>query len=242
MGEAAKPFPALRPAFEKQGVPDHMIEKICGELGQGEKVLWIGRCVPEDIAKKSQVQYERAARVRKLCSWLMIGGGVLGVVALFGCGLAINFLIGALAAVAMVIMGCAFGGIGMMITAAVNKSKYKLEHERDTRPCYVVTSQRVLIHCGTWYQDGGEFQQYAPKDLKGMQRVDSSYTEGVGDLIFKQASVQMAGTRLVHRGTGVTVGRRPGGTIEYTYGLMSIPKVQAVERLIRERLLGEKVG
>src|SRR5215471_2564279 len=110
MAGTTKPFPELRPAFEKHQVPDHMIDKICGELGQGEKVLWIGRCVPEDMAARSQVQYERAARVRKLCVGLMIGGCALAVVALFGCGLAINFLIGALAAVAMVIMGCAFGG------------------------------------------------------------------------------------------------------------------------------------
>jgi hypothetical protein len=194
------------------------------------------------MAARSQVQYERAARVNKLCKGLMIGSAGLAVVALFGCGLVINFLIGALAAVATLIMGGAFGGIGMMITSAVNKSKHKLEHERDTRPCYVVTSKRVLIHCGTWYQDGGEFQQYAPKDLKAMQRVDSKDTEGVGDLIFAKGSVRDAGTRLVNRGTGVTVGRRPGATIEYTYGMMSIPKVQAVERLIRERLLGEKAG
>jgi hypothetical protein len=242
MAGETKPFAGLRPAFQKEGVPDHMIDKLCGELGQGEKVLWIGRCVPDDIAAKSKVEYERAARVQKLCRGLMIGGCALAVVAFFGCGLVINFLIGALAAVATIIMGFAFGGIGMMITGAVNKSKYKLEHEQDTRPCYVVTSQRILIHCGTWHQDGGEFQQYAPKDLKAMQRVDSKHTEGVGDLIFNKSKVQMGGTRLVNKATGVTVGHRPGGTIEYTYGMMSIPKVKAVERLIRERLLGEKAG
>jgi len=242
MAENTKPFPGLRPAFEKEGVPDPMIDKLCGELEQGEKVLWIGRCVPEDIARRSEVQYQRAARVKKLCRGLMIGAGALAVVALFGCGLAINFLIGILAAVAMLIMGGAFGGIGMMITSAVGKSKYKLEHEQDTRPCYVVTSKRVLIHCGTWYQDGGEFQQYGPNELKAMQRVDSKDTEGVGDLIFSKGSVRTGDTRLVWKSTGMTAGHRPGGTIEYTYGMMSIPKVKAVERLIRERLLGEKAG
>lgn len=231
---------ALRPAFKKQEVPDDMVDKILEELEPGEKVLWIGRCVPEDILARYKSLYDRIGSIKKLARWLFIGAVALPVIALLACGLTINFLIGALVGVggAVFLAGC--GGIALLIAGGIGKSQHKAENEQETRPCYVVTAKRVLIHCGTWDQDGGQFQIYLPNDLKAMRRVDSQFTEGVGDLIFKKTTVRDGGSKLVRRSTGTTVGHRPGATIEYEYGMKSVPNAKAVERLIRERLLGEK--
>jgi hypothetical protein len=241
MAKTSGPFEGLRPAFKKHEVPDDMIDRIFEELEADEKVLWIGRCVPEDILARYKGLYDKIGFLKKLARWLFIGAIGLPLLALLACGLLINFLIGALVAVGggVFLAGC--GGIVLLIAGAIGKSKHKAENEQGTRPCYMVTAKRVLFHCGTWDQDGGQFQIYLPKDLTAMRRVDSQFTQGVGDLIFKKTTTRDAGSRLVSGSTGTTVGHRPGATIEYEYGMKSIPKVKAVERLIRERLLGEKV-
>ena len=239
---AKKPgvFEELRPAFKKQQVPDDMIDRIFEELEPGEKLLWIGRCVPEDILARYKGLYDRISTLKKLARWLFIGAVALPLVALLACGLLINFLFGGLLAVGGGVFLACCGGIALMIAGGIGKSKHRAENEQETRPCYVVTARRVLFHCGTWDQDGGQFQVYLPQDLTAMRRVDSQFTEGVGDLIFKKTKVRGAGTSLVSRSTGTTVGHRAGHTIEYEYGMKSIPKVKAVERLIREQLLGQK--
>ena len=240
MAKNSSPFEEVRPAFKKQEVPDDMIDRIFEELEPAEKLLWIGRCDPEDILARYKGLYDKISTLKTAAKWLFISAAAVPVLALLACGLMINFLVGALAGVGVAVFLAGVGGILLMIAGGIGKSKHKAENEQDTRPCYLVTTKRVLFHCGTWDQDGGQFQIYLPNDLKAIRRIDSKFTEGVGDLIFKKTTVRDAGSRLVRQSTGTTVGHRPGATIEYEYGMKSVPKVKAVERLIRERLLGEK--
>jgi hypothetical protein len=207
--ESRKP----KDAFEGHDVPDDMVDRLLEELEKGERILWVGRPDVDDMLAKTAGLAAAAPKLK------------LGGVILAGLGLLVGIILLATGStgggIAVLVMGLAFGGIAFFVGHVIGKGRAKMLNETDTRPCYVLTTDRILIHCGTWYQDGGEFQTYGPKDVEPMVRRESKNTEGVGDIIFFEKKR-----------------RRGNHVIIDTFGLMSVPNAKKVERMIREQLIG----
>ncbi len=212
-------FKSLKEAFKGHGVPAEMVEPFRDELEEGEQIIWVGRPDADDWLRKTQ-GFATAA------PYLKLGGAGLGLFVVV-VGTLLILTASAVGGGLLIIFGGLLAALLFFIGHVAIKYRGKLADETDTRPCYVVTTARVLIHCGTWHQDGDTFQVYGPDDLAKMKRVDSPNTEGVGDLIFYTTSSRRAGNSSSGGGTKVT----------YTYGMFSVPDVESVEALIREQLL-----
>jgi hypothetical protein len=217
---SATRFKSLKEAFKGHGVPAEMVERFRDALDGGEQIVWVGRPDADDWLQKTQ-GFATAA------PYLKLGGAGLGALAVIG-GLLLILTDNAVAGGLLLIFGGLIAGILFFIGHVAIKYRGKLADETDSRPCYVVTTARVLIHCGTWHQDGDTFQTYGPDDLTKMKRYDSPHTEGVGDLVFFTSSTRAAGSTASGGRTNVT----------YTYGMFSVPDVKSVEKLLRKQFLG----
>ena len=210
-------------AFAGHDIPEDIRDEICELLKKNERVLWVGRPVPEAITSRYKF-------LITISPYLIFGG--LGVLALGMLLFLLQFvlwitgiltfpIVAILGALPFTMGGMAAGiGVGLKLLAGHGVKKANENPER--RSVFVVTERQAIIHRGDWYLDGDQVQQYTPEQLANMRRKDLSSPPGCGDIIFKTVT---------YRTTQGRVGRVD------VFGFLGIAKVRMVEEIMREVLL-----
>jgi hypothetical protein len=96
-----------------------------------------------------------------------------------------------------------------------------------TRTAYALTTRRVIVYTRGLF--GVTRDSYSPLEVTNMKRANSWLLAGCGDLIFRTVFVV---TRSRQRSGGFSDSVR---TVHY--GLLAIPKLAEVEKLVRETLI-----
>jgi hypothetical protein len=99
---------------------------------------------------------------------------------------------------------------------------------------YVVTNRRALVSQPGWFGESS-VDSYTPMQLQNMNRADSWFIKGAGDLIFRTE-------RRIEVSTTNYGGRRGGSSTSVReriirYGFLGVDDVAAVEKIVRQVLV-----
>jgi hypothetical protein len=190
-----------------------MWAQVQSELAPGECLIWAGRAHLQPGAQ--QVVFA--------AFWGVFGLGlvILGI-ALFksllfkprGQGDDLHSIIGVAAA--------AMGAFLLLVTVVLALQAVGRE-SRARRTCYALTNRRAIVWRPPEGSSGTEVRSFWPADFNALFRVD--HGDGSGDLIFHEITV--------------VIGLKPQPIRQ---GFLGIRRVRHVEALLRETLLGPRLG
>lgn len=102
----------------------------------------------------------------------------------------------------------------------------------DQRTWYVVTNRRALVGRPTVFGESA-VESYTPLQLQKMNRRESWFAAGAGDLIFHTERRLEVTTHSDGRGNSSSSVRERG----IRYGFLGVEDVAAVEKLVRQNLV-----
>jgi hypothetical protein len=210
-------------AFAGHDIPDDIRDEIVELLKKNERVLWVGRPVPEAV-------FGRIRFLQNMAPYVMFGGlGVAAVgallillqIVLWCTGLLTFPIIGILGLIPF-FLGLMAAGVGLGFKLVTGVSYKRAFTNQERRAVYVVTERQAIIHRGDWQLDGDQIQQYTPEQLTNMRRTDLSHAPGCGDIIFASTTTKDVKGRI--RGKDF-------------FGFLGTPQVRLVEAIMREVLI-----
>lgn len=211
---AVVPLKPGQDPFKRLDVPDPMQTGIRELLAKGEEIVWVGRSVVAILLKKARI-----ARI-------------LGIILFFA---AVGVIVAGTRLTETIPLGASlgFGGVLLLFSILFMFVPYLIRRTAHGRPCYLLTNQRVIVYQGGWIPT----KSYNRRQLMTrMDRRDSRWMEGAGDLIFEVEITLMGNDKRGQAGSGSS-----GPTEEKTeHGFMDIANVRDVENLIRQTLILRK--
>lgn len=196
-------------------VPDEMMEQAEGELGQGERLVWVGQPVPKIMVMRSL--------------GASIGAAFISIIFLV-----VSFTMIIPEKNTPMIMKLAFPGIAGVILLGAASVPF-LAKMRARKTLYAITSRRAVVWNCNWV-GMVSLTNYTPEQLQNMWRRNSWFMsdQGGGDLIFKSVTVITTthhyGRRGGYRGSSTS-------STTYYYGFLAILDAAEVEVLLRETLI-----
>jgi hypothetical protein len=210
---------------EDGAVPAELKEKLLAGLDRSERPVWIGQPIPRLVLLRGGV-------------YLAISGlGIL--VALMWLALTLvpaqpaapqpqpqpGKKVAAPAATANPLRN-PLPPIALLIVSACVSAVPLVHRWLATRTCYAITTRRALVYKKGLF--GPTRESYSPLEVSAMRRSNSWLAAGSGDLIFRTVHV-------------ITHVRKPGmwnnNIRTVHYGLLAIPHLDEVEKLLRETLV-----
>jgi hypothetical protein len=188
-------------------LPPHLAERVTSELTAGELVVWAAQPSPA-VTRRAAIQGIAVTG----CGVLVAGVIALGLLGAGGNGTA---------------MGAIFGGFALLFLVAMVLAP-RAVFRQAARTCYVLTNRRAIVSVA-WLFSEGEIDSYSPAQLQGMQRRDSWWVRGAGDLVFRTRTTVTVTT---YRDSPATVREKVT-----RYGFLGIDNVREVEKLVREALV-----
>lgn len=199
--------------FDEGGLPDELEARVRSEMGDGERLLWVGQPRPGRFARQAIPIVLFGIPWTAFAVFWIAGassfpfGGFGGNGGPGGFGAILSFF--PLFGVPFVLIG-----LGML------SSPFWLRWQAK-RTCYALTDRRAIL----W--EAGKFgsvsvRSYGPEALDKTYRTE--HADGCGDLVFEEV---------------ITVGRDSDGdrtTTTTRHGFMAIGNVREVERLLRRTL------
>lgn len=201
---------AVRPGqdpFKGLGVPGEMKDSLREQLEEDEEIVWIGRPLPELMLRKAKI------------AWIV--GFVMVALA------AGSFALGFLFSETIPMIGPILFGVCLLLFCIPCFLVPTLVRRGiPSRPCYVITNQRVFVYFGSRMG----IKAYNRRQLMTMmERRESRWVEGAGDLIFERTVSYEADTT----STGRSVARK---RVE-EQGFTDMANVRDVENLIRKTII-----
>jgi hypothetical protein len=197
--------------YGDSSLPPELDARVRSELGDGERLLWVGQPRPGRFARSAipivlfGIPWTAFALFwMATASGVWFGGfkGAGGVGALFAC---------------FPLFGLPFVlvGLGML------SSPYWL-WRRAKRTCYALTDRRAILWQAGWF-GSVEVRSYSPAELTRISRTE--HADGSGDLVFEEV-LSLGRDSDGHRTTRTT-----------RHGFMAISNVREIEELLRKALL-----
>jgi predicted Zn finger-like uncharacterized protein len=207
-----EPAPAKKSnPFKGLDVPREFQQQIKEELSRGESIVWVGR---------------PSVRVMQAKAWIAV---VIGAVfACIGVGLWVGCVVFLASGNFMPALPMAFFGLVLLAFGVLAMcSRYLIGRFRSARDCYILTNRRALV-----FQNGGKnVRSYSTFQVAAMNRQDSAWVQGAGDLVFE-----------VETQTRYSGGQYGGvQTVKIHHGFLSLENVRKVEKLLRETLVDRRI-
>jgi hypothetical protein len=209
---------------EDGAVPAELKEKLLAGLDRSEKPVWIGRPLPRLVLLRNGV-------------YLAISGlGILAALIWLAVTLAParaaaprpqpGKKAAAPAATANPLSN-PLPPIGLLVVSAAISAVPLVRWWSATRTAYAITTRRALVYTQGLF--GPTRDSYAPLEVSGVRRSNSWLVSGSGDLIFR--TVQIISSKRSNTGMWSNSVR----TVHY--GLLAIPHLDEVEKLLRQTLI-----
>ena len=212
-GSRVAPVRPGQDPFKGLGVPDKMRDGIEEQIEEGEDIVWVGRPVVEILLRKAKI------------------GRIVGVVMfLIAVGVIVTGFVVSESVPLGVMLG--IGGVLLLFSIPLILLPYLTLRFQHKRACYVVTNRRVIIYKSGW---GGNKAYDRRQLMTKLERRDSRWLEGAGDLVFER-TVTYSGNDTRGRAGG---GGGPKKEVE-EHGFMDVANVRDVENLIRNTIILRK--
>ncbi|OAI47970.1 hypothetical protein AYO44_08245 [Planctomycetaceae bacterium SCGC AG-212-F19] len=206
---------------EDGAVPADLKEKARGELGRGERLVWLAQPKTEIIFRRS-LAYLVGGGLIVLFGLLLLAGAFAGKAG--GAGKAAVQTpppAGIMAGLPVVVL---LIGAGCLLVPV-----YRWQMAQ--RSCYALTNRRALVFKQGLF--GPTRESYSPGEVAQMRRSDSWVFANGGDLIFRSVTV-------------ITHSRNQQGISSSAttthYGFLDIVHIGDVEKLVRETLIDRYAG
>ncbi len=216
---AMAPAPAQElpgdPAKPAVNLPPELEARVLQELTKDEQIVWAAQPSPR-VTRLQGLATAGGSLFMALIASLMLLGFLVMAKTVSGGAWMIPCVMGL-----FVVLGLA----GMFLAP-------RMKHLMARRTWYVVTNRRALVGLPGWFGESA-VDSYTPLQLQNMNRRDSWFAKGAGDLIFRTERRLEVSTSYNSRGRGSTSVREK----IIRYGFLGVEDVTEVEKIVRQILV-----